>query len=79
MRVKRNNDIYALYTVSEVRTENADNVVRMGLTGRRRLGTDEEFDAEFDSQVVHPAMSDENAENTASSSSGVTMTAGTPA
>ena len=62
MRVKRNNDIYALYTVSEVRTENADNVVRMGLTGRRRLGTDEEFDAEFDSQVVHPTMSDEDAE-----------------
>ena len=62
VRVKRNNDIYALYTVSEVRTENADNVVRMGLTGRRRLGTDEEFDAEFDSQVVHPTMSDEDAE-----------------
>ena len=34
----------------------------MGLTGRWRLGTDEEFDAEFDSQVVHPAMSDEDAE-----------------
>ena len=62
VRVKRNDDIYALYTVTEVRTENGDNVVRMGLRGRRRLDTDEEFDAEFDSQVVHPTMSDEDAE-----------------
>ena len=62
VRVKRNDEVYALYTVSEVRTENADNVVRMGLTGRERLDTDEEFDAEFDSQVVHPTMSDKEAE-----------------
>ena len=62
VRVKRSRDIYALYTVSDERTENADNVVRMGLTGRRRLAIDEEFDAEFDSQVVHPTMSDEQAE-----------------
>ena len=48
--------------MSEVRTENADNVVRMGLTGRQRLDTDEEFDAEFDSQVVHPTMSEKEAE-----------------
>ena len=35
----------------------------MGLGGRRRLGTDDVFDAEFDSQVVHPTMSDEKAED----------------
>jgi phage replication-related protein YjqB (UPF0714/DUF867 family) len=52
VRIKRNNDEYGLYTVSEVRQENPDNVVRMGLTGRRRLGTDEEFDGVVDSQVV---------------------------
>jgi hypothetical protein len=52
---------YALHTVSEVRTEDTDDVVRMGLTGRPRLGTDE-FDAELDSQIVHPPMSDEHAE-----------------
>jgi phage replication-related protein YjqB (UPF0714/DUF867 family) len=62
VRVKRNNAIYALYTVSDDRTENADNVVRMGPTGRWRLGTGVEFDAEFDSQVVHPTMSDKDAE-----------------
>jgi phage replication-related protein YjqB (UPF0714/DUF867 family) len=62
VRVKRNDDVYALYTVIEVRTENADNVVRMGLTGGQRLDTVEEFDAEFDSQVVHPTLSDEEAD-----------------
>ena len=29
-RVERDDDLYALYTVSEARTENADDVVRMG-------------------------------------------------
>ena len=49
VRIKRNNDEYGLYTVSEVRQENPNNVVRMGLTGRRRLGTDDEFDGVADS------------------------------
>jgi phage replication-related protein YjqB (UPF0714/DUF867 family) len=61
VRVKRDNDLYALYTVSEARTENADDVVRMGPPGRRRLDAEGAFEAEFDSQVVHPAMDDDEA------------------
>jgi phage replication-related protein YjqB (UPF0714/DUF867 family) len=61
VRVRRDDDLYALYTVSEARTETAADVVRMGLTGRRRLDTDEQFDAELDSQVVHPTMDDDEA------------------
>jgi phage replication-related protein YjqB (UPF0714/DUF867 family) len=62
VRVKRSDDDYALYTVSEVRIEDTADVVRMGLDGRRRLNTDDTFDAELDSQVVHPTMSDRDAE-----------------
>jgi phage replication-related protein YjqB (UPF0714/DUF867 family) len=62
VRIKRSDDEYALYTVSEVRIEDTDDVVRMGLGGRRRLNTDDAFDAELDSQVVHPTMSDVDAE-----------------
>jgi phage replication-related protein YjqB (UPF0714/DUF867 family) len=65
VRVKRTPSNYALYTVSEVRHEDTEEIVRMGQRGRLRLGTteetDEEFDAEFDSQVVNPTMSDEKA------------------
>src|SRR4051812_34922758 len=67
VRVKRtdNENEYALYTVSEVRIEDTDDIVRMGKSGRRRLRTDDEthekFNAEFDSQVVHPTMSDQEA------------------
>jgi phage replication-related protein YjqB (UPF0714/DUF867 family) len=69
VRVKRtdNENEYALYTVSEVRIEDTDDIVivRMGQLGRRRLGPDVEFDdefgAEFNSQVVHPTMSDREA------------------
>jgi phage replication-related protein YjqB (UPF0714/DUF867 family) len=62
LRVVRSNDVYALYTVSEVAPDDPNDVVRMGLTGRRRLDTDDEFDAELESQVVDPTMSDEEAE-----------------
>ncbi|MFG1934405.1 poly-gamma-glutamate hydrolase family protein [Mycobacterium sp. NPDC048908] len=62
VRVVRSDERYALYTVSDVPSDDPNDVVRMGLTGRRRLDTDDEFDAELDSQVVHPTMSDEEAE-----------------
>jgi phage replication-related protein YjqB (UPF0714/DUF867 family) len=62
LRVKRSAGVYALYTVSEITAQDNDGVVRMGLTGRQRLDSDDEFDAELDSQVVHPSMSDEQAE-----------------
>jgi phage replication-related protein YjqB (UPF0714/DUF867 family) len=61
VRIKRNDDEYGLYTVSEVRPENPENIVRMGKGGRERLGTSEEFDATLDSQVTHPTYSDAEA------------------
>jgi phage replication-related protein YjqB (UPF0714/DUF867 family) len=67
VRVKRDNGKYALYTVSELRHETTDDddVVRMGLTGRKRLlkhdEADDDFPAEFDSQVVNLTMSDGDA------------------
>ncbi len=54
-------DEYALYTVSEVRQETPENVIRMGLVGRRRLNADGEFDAVLDPQVPHPTLADEEA------------------
>jgi phage replication-related protein YjqB (UPF0714/DUF867 family) len=67
VRVKRSDTgMYALYTVSEVRHEDTDDVVRMGLAGRKRLlmpnEADLDFDAEFDSQVVNTTVSEEKAE-----------------
>ena len=62
VRIKRNDDEYGLYTVSEVRQENPDNIVRMGKGGRERLGTSDEFDGTLDSQVPHPTFTDAEAE-----------------
>lgn len=62
VRVRRSYDRYALYTVARDRNENGHKIVRMGLTGRRRLGTEEQFDAGLDTRVVHPTMSDQDAE-----------------
>jgi phage replication-related protein YjqB (UPF0714/DUF867 family) len=63
VRIKRNNDEYGLYTVSEVRQENPDNVVRMGKGGRERLGTSDEFDAILDPQGPRPTLDDSQAEH----------------
>lgn len=60
-RVWRNGDEYALYTVSEARDEQRQDVVRMGLAGRRRLATSDEFDGRFDAQVVHPTLAADEA------------------
>jgi phage replication-related protein YjqB (UPF0714/DUF867 family) len=62
VRIKRNNDEYALYTVSETRQENPDTIVRMGQDARRRLGILEEFDAILDAQVPHPTLTEAKAE-----------------
>ena len=62
VRIKRNDDEYGLYTVSEVRPENPDNIVRMGKDGRERLGTSDEFDGTLDSQVPHATLTDAEAE-----------------
>jgi phage replication-related protein YjqB (UPF0714/DUF867 family) len=58
IRVKRADDQFALYTVSETRQEANDTIVRMAFQGRQRLGTADEFEATFDTQVPHPTFSD---------------------
>lgn len=63
VRVRRDDRTVGLYTVSETRTENGADIVRMGLGGRQRLDTDEEFVAELDPQIVHPTLSDSEAQN----------------
>ena len=62
VRIKRTSSEYGLYTVSAVRQESPDNIVRMGKTGRERLGTSDEFAGTLDSQVPHPSFSDAEAE-----------------
>ena len=62
VRIKRTDDEYGLYTVSEVRQENPDDTVRMGKDGRDRLGMINEFDATLDSQVPGPPLDDSEAE-----------------
>jgi phage replication-related protein YjqB (UPF0714/DUF867 family) len=58
IRVKRADDQYALYTVSETRHEANDTIVRMAFDGRQRLATSDEFEATIDTQVPHPTFSD---------------------
>ena len=62
VRIKRNDDEYGLYTVSEVRQENQENIIRMGKGGRERLGTSDEFDGMLDAQVPHATFADAEAE-----------------
>jgi phage replication-related protein YjqB (UPF0714/DUF867 family) len=62
VRIKRNDSEYGLYTVSQIRQESPDNIVRMGSTGRKRLGTSGEFVGSLDSQVPHPTFDDADAE-----------------
>jgi len=61
VRIKRSSSEYGLYTVSEVRQESPDNIVRMGEAGRERLGTSDEFAGTLDSQVPHPTFTDAEA------------------
>ncbi len=63
VRIKRNSSEYGLYTVSDVRPESPDNIVRMGPTGLKRLGTSGEFAAILDSQVAHPTYNDVTAKD----------------
>jgi phage replication-related protein YjqB (UPF0714/DUF867 family) len=58
VRIKRDATDYALFTAAEIRNEHADNVVRMGLAGRRRLDSGDPFAAELDSRAVSPGLSD---------------------
>jgi phage replication-related protein YjqB (UPF0714/DUF867 family) len=63
IRVKRSNNEYALYTVSETRQETPDTIIRMAQKGRERLtpsgeSIPDEFDAVVESQVPHPTYTD---------------------
>jgi hypothetical protein len=62
LRIKRNDSQYALYTVSQVRQEIPDNIIRIGNSGRKRLGASGEFAATLHSQVPHPTFNDAEAE-----------------
>jgi phage replication-related protein YjqB (UPF0714/DUF867 family) len=68
VRVRRDKNEYALYTVSETRPETPDPIIRMARVGRARLTSDaseipEEFAAIVDSQVPHPTYPDDEAED----------------
>jgi phage replication-related protein YjqB (UPF0714/DUF867 family) len=54
-------DEFALYTVSELLHETADAVVRMGLGGRRRLLSEDEFEGSLDTKVVDQELCDADA------------------
>src|SRR5436309_347220 len=56
VRIRRDTGEYGLFTVSEGRREDPDGTVRMGLAGRRRLGTDAEFAGVVDAQGPHPTL-----------------------
>jgi phage replication-related protein YjqB (UPF0714/DUF867 family) len=60
VRIHRD-DEFALYTVSELLHETTDAVVRMGLGGRQRLQTEEEFEGVLDTKVVDPDLCDKKA------------------
>lgn len=62
IRIRRTATEYALYTVSECRDEDAADVVRLGLTGRQRLGTNDAFAGAVVLPAAHPTMSDGEAE-----------------
>ncbi len=61
VRVIRSPDAYALYTVTEERREANDNVFRMGLTGRVRIGASGRFDGTLDTEITRNGLSDQEA------------------
>lgn len=63
VRIKRNDEEYGLYTVSEVRQESPDNIVRMGEGGLARLDMSDGSNATLDPQVPHPTHDDFEAED----------------
>lgn len=61
VRIRRNVTQLGLYTVSEINPESPDSVVRMGLAGRRRLDSDEEFAAEVDAEATRSGLKESEA------------------
>ncbi|WP_157596118.1 poly-gamma-glutamate hydrolase family protein [Plesiocystis pacifica] len=62
-RVLRGEDSYALYTVGQLRSENSETRVRMGMQARSRLGTTDTFDAILSTTVVAEGLSDQEAKD----------------
>ncbi len=62
VRIERRPTELALFTISECRDEDEELVVRAGLRGRRRLGTDDEFAAVVSTPAADPTLSDAVAE-----------------
>jgi phage replication-related protein YjqB (UPF0714/DUF867 family) len=62
IRVFRNSEEYALYTVAEKRKKDDPNRVRMGLDARLRLGTSSEFSATLAIPAVAQDLTDAEAE-----------------
>jgi phage replication-related protein YjqB (UPF0714/DUF867 family) len=58
LRVRRDADDVALYTISETHDESADTTVRMAVVARRRLDTEDEFPATIDTSILRSELSD---------------------
>ena len=61
VRIYRTPEDFALYTVSEVRPELPDEVVRMGRAGRQRLSLEIEFPGVVDSRSPRSRLSESRA------------------
>jgi phage replication-related protein YjqB (UPF0714/DUF867 family) len=62
IRITRNADERAVYTVAEKRDDEDPNIVRMGTDARERLGTSNTFAADLISPVCAVGLTDEEAE-----------------
>jgi phage replication-related protein YjqB (UPF0714/DUF867 family) len=62
VRVTRSPGAYALYTVAEVLPERSADVLRLGLTGRQRVGASDRFEGVLDTEITRNAISDQEAE-----------------
>jgi phage replication-related protein YjqB (UPF0714/DUF867 family) len=62
VRIYKNPTAYGLYTVSELRSEDSNTIVRMGCVGRKRLGTEDVFSGIISAQVPHPDLDEREAE-----------------
>jgi phage replication-related protein YjqB (UPF0714/DUF867 family) len=61
VRIYRNADEYALYTVSALRNETNPTTIRMKKSGRERLGTSQPFVGQLDTQITVDELSDAEA------------------
>jgi phage replication-related protein YjqB (UPF0714/DUF867 family) len=61
VRIERGGVGSGLYTVSQLRPESPDTVVRVGKDGRERLGTSAEFDGILDTRIARSELTDNEA------------------